>query len=81
MKTPIDLPHVGVVTDAEIAQAICNQEARDLGVDPVTNKIDFKVTYRNVKDNIGGGQRLFASIVITGISPKPPPAPEKEPSK
>ena len=72
-KTPFDLPHVGVITDDEIAQAICNFVARNqLGIEPGAYNLDFKVTYRNVKDS-GGGTRLFASIAITGIGTQPPP--------
>jgi len=59
-----DLPHVSILTDEEISQAICNYAAKkQLGIDPDTNNIDFKVTYRPVK----GG--LFASIAIMAVSP------------
>lgn len=80
MPTP-ENPHVGVVTAEEIAQLIANDEAKNkLGVDPATHDIQFKVTYRNLNQE-GGGKRLVAPISIYRITPKPPPIPEKEPTK
>lgn len=65
-----DLPFVSMITDDEIAQAICNYAAKkQLGIDPEVCQIDFKITYRQVK--IESGQRLFASIVIMGITTPP----------
>ncbi len=64
---PQELPYVTMLTDDEVAQAICNYTARRyLGVDPDTNPVKFKVSYRNVKQP-DGSQRLFASIVVTDI--------------
>ena len=62
-----ELPYVTMLTDDEVAQAICNFTARRyLGVDPDNAPVKFKVTYRNVKQ-ADGSQRLFASIVITEV--------------
>jgi hypothetical protein len=75
-----ELPHVGLLTDDEIAQAICNYEAKKhLGIEPDLQHLDFKLTYRQIKDGLGG-TRLFASIVITGIGapPSAPPKPEEK---
>lgn len=66
-----ELPLVGIVTDDEITQAIGNDYVKKLGVDPDSVNCEFKVTYRNVK-NEGGGYRLFASIAVTNIQPIDP---------
>jgi len=62
-----DFPFVTMLTDDEVAQAICNYTARrylDLDADDVPVK--FKLTYRNVKQ-ADGTQRLYASIVIMSV--------------
>lgn len=70
------LPFVSMLTDEEISQAICNFAAKkQMGIDPETHHLDFKVTYRQVK----GG--LFASIAIMTVSPVPSKPPPSEDSK
>lgn len=73
-----DLPFVSVVTDDEIAQAICNYAAKkQFGLDPDLHDLGFKVTYRQIKGP-DGALRLFASIAITSVKPLAA-APAEEP--
>lgn len=72
-----ELPYVTMLTDDEVAQAICNYTARRyIGVDPENIPVKFKVTYRNVKQP-DGSQRLYASIVITDVGATGKPSEEE----
>lgn len=61
----VEFPILEMLNDDEIAQAICNFTARRNGIDPDSVPVNFKVSYRNMKQP-DGTSRLFASIVILG---------------
>ena len=67
-----DMPFVTLLTDDEITKAICDYTvAKSMGVDPAMHDVDYRVSYRSVKD--GQGTRLFATIAITSLEPKAEP--------
>ena len=66
----MDLPFVTVITDDEIAQAVCDYAMRrQIGLDPQEHNATYRVTYRNVRQP-DGSVRLFASLAVTAVEPK-----------
>lgn len=60
--------HLGVLTDDEISQAVCDLALRkNLDMDPTQVKAEFQVSYRQVK--IEGRVRLFATVVVFSVDP------------